>query len=471
MAKTFETAPNAIFDVPLQLLVRALPPGWEEDPRYIEKAVEDVVNIGERCFFLGEHAYGGVGRVEALHNNGKAVSVVLAFEPESLEEVEALRGVVAHAVSGGGDTGRWWTSYEAANSLGISNRAIGRITSSFMILTGNSKTNVGLSIKFEGKGLRVAGYSRKKGHTWEYSAKAVELLQAYQDAYPGIFRVLEGGQDMVRAEEVPGGIDEVKGARKWLAEQGVRDFTPVPVDSAEISPEAVKLIEAFLADPTRPGAGGAGKKALVKGVPREALLMPVDAPHRLNNQKFATGDRVVSVSDSGNVPMGGKGVVIGTSGTEVKVVFDSPFMGGTNLGGLCSAYRGAVVDPSAMLNLSNRQFIMGVGPGQQAQPVHVPPQRSGFAEHARGAPPMRIMARGRGAPPFANGRGAAPQVAPQVALSNGGPPARGAFEQRGRGRGGSYIARGGGFVPRGADTNFVPRGRGRGRARGAAFGA
>lgn len=42
------------------------------------------------------------------------------------------------------------------------------------------KVNIGLDMKFERKGLMVAGYTRKDGRHWEYSDKAIELLQAYK---------------------------------------------------------------------------------------------------------------------------------------------------------------------------------------------------------------------------------------------------------------------------------------------------
>ena len=65
--------------------------------------------------------------------------------------------------------------------VGISGRALGKITSSFMVITSdNQKTNLGLSLKFEAKSLKVIEYSRKQGRNWDYSEKAVELLKEYK---------------------------------------------------------------------------------------------------------------------------------------------------------------------------------------------------------------------------------------------------------------------------------------------------
>lgn len=46
--------------------------------------------------------------------------------------------------------------------------------------TDNSKTNLGLCLKYEAKGLKVMGYTRKGGRSWEYSDKAVDLVREYQ---------------------------------------------------------------------------------------------------------------------------------------------------------------------------------------------------------------------------------------------------------------------------------------------------
>ena len=65
--------------------------------------------------------------------------------------------------------------------VGISGRALGKITSSFMVITSDQqKTNLGLCLKFEAKSKKVIDYSRKEGRNWEYSEKAVELLREYK---------------------------------------------------------------------------------------------------------------------------------------------------------------------------------------------------------------------------------------------------------------------------------------------------
>jgi hypothetical protein len=75
--------------------------------------------------------------------------------------------------------------------VGLSGMAISKITSSFMVLTSDGqKHNLGLSIKFEGKGMKVIDYSRKNGRNWEFSDKAVELLGEYKSKFPEVIKAL-----------------------------------------------------------------------------------------------------------------------------------------------------------------------------------------------------------------------------------------------------------------------------------------
>jgi 5'-3' exoribonuclease 1 len=78
-------------------------------------------------------------------------------------------------------SGNYYPSFKAAELVGISGRALSKITSSFMvIMNDNSKINLGLSLKFEAKALKVIDYSRKDGRHWEFSEKTVELIREYR---------------------------------------------------------------------------------------------------------------------------------------------------------------------------------------------------------------------------------------------------------------------------------------------------
>ena len=68
------------------------------------------------------------------------------------------------------------------------------------------------------------------------------------------------------------------------------------------------------------------------------------------------GDRVVYALEAGAVPLGFHGTVVGVQETVIDVVFDSTFMGGTNLGDRCSDFRGLSLPFWSVINLSYPSF-------------------------------------------------------------------------------------------------------------------
>jgi 5'-3' exoribonuclease 1 len=75
------------------------------------------------------------------------------------------------------------------------------------------------------------------------------------------------------------------------------------------------------------------RKAVVKNIPSQAVLKPSHAAFKLHEQHFALGDRVVMVQDTGGVPLGAKGVVVGLQSKAMEVLWDNSFISGTNLAG------------------------------------------------------------------------------------------------------------------------------------------
>ncbi|TFK36739.1 hypothetical protein BDQ12DRAFT_239185 [Crucibulum laeve] len=392
--------------------------------------------------------------------------------------------------------------------VGISGRALSKIASSFMVITSdNQKTNLGLSLKFEAKALKVVDYSQKEGRHWEFSDKAVELFREYKEKFPDVFRMLDGtGDAMAKAAEVLAGDDpdgRVKEIKSWLKSKGVRDFEPVSLFCDQLTKDTVTEIEALADSFTKSKSSSAIKKAIVKGIPRQAVLKPAHAVYRLQNQHFALGDRVTMVQDSGGVPLSIKGVVIGLNAKTMDVVWDVPFMSGSTLGDRCSQYRGSTVEFNTCLNLSNPQFVTSTnpkapppvrnevpfkprfGPHPAVRPAPGQAAAAGFKPAPHSNQPVHIMTNpnrgGRGG--YANGRGGPPPAAAQTRPEttdqdssapspqpNGGHgpsvPGRG-FPRGGRGGFVPGFQRGrGGFVPGFDRGRGAPRGGFRGRGRG-----
>ena len=138
---------------------------------------------------------------------------------------------------------------------------------------------------------------------------------------------------MTRADEIfPENSDaKVKEVKAWLTSKGVRNFEPVSLFCDQLKKDTVKQIEELADTLTAGKSRDAIKKAIVKGIPRQAVLKPSHAVYRLQNQHFALGDRVTMVQDSGGVPLSIKGVVIGMNAKSMDIVWDVPFMSGTTL--------------------------------------------------------------------------------------------------------------------------------------------
>ncbi|RKO95206.1 hypothetical protein CAUPRSCDRAFT_13070, partial [Caulochytrium protostelioides] len=90
------------------------------------------------------------------------------------------------------DDGSYVPSHVVARQLRISNSVLARITSSFHVRCKklDKSYNIGLCLKYEARGLRVLGYSRKTDAGWEFSNKAVELIATYMEEFPHLFAAL-----------------------------------------------------------------------------------------------------------------------------------------------------------------------------------------------------------------------------------------------------------------------------------------
>ncbi|KAJ3799720.1 exonuclease II [Lentinula aff. detonsa] len=392
---------NKEMEAAVQMTVSAV---GVEDPRYVERPappLSEEFPEGSKIFFLGEHAYGVAAQVSATTDN--SLSVILAFFPSDKSENAQFKAIVQDQSSSSSPSPHYYPAFRAAEMLGLSSRGIARITSSFLIITSdNQKLNIGLNIKFEAKSLKVIDYSRKEGRHWEFSQKAIKLIKEYQEAFPDVFRCVDINVDgMLRAVDVLSGPNpdgRTKEIRAWLKSKGVPDFEPVTLFCDQLSKQTISQIEQ-LADKLNTNRSTDGiKKAIVKGIPRQAVLKPAHAVYRLRGQRFALGDRVIMVQDSGGVPLGVKGVAVGLNAKTMDVVWDIPFMSGTTLGDRCSQYRGLAVEFNSCLNLSDPQFVTSTNTKEQkpSLPVnHAAPFKPKLGPHPMiRSPPGQVPAAG-----------------------------------------------------------------------------
>ncbi|CAO1627148.1 unnamed protein product [Sympodiomycopsis kandeliae] len=356
--KEYEEDADKEIEQAVQLCV---PQVSNEDNRYLERAalpLHKEFPEKTKVFFLGEHAYGSPAAV--VGSSTDMLAIELAFFINQAKENAALHQLVVQRTRE-----QYYPSFVVAKKVGLSGLALSKMTSSMMVdMPEGSRLNVGLNLKFEAKSQKVLGYSRKGTNGWEFSDKAIQLINEYKDKFPEIpQRFMAFPNEDTRSMEQFFGSHSVKERsaqmKQWIKEKGVRDLEAVPLFAEQLGSDAIATIESFtdrLSQVRASTQGGMVKRAIIKGIPRTALLKPNHAVYRLQAQRFELGDRVIAVADSGNIPMSARGVVVGLNTSNVDVVFDVAFLAGTTLGGRCSAHRGATVSFAQVLNLTQPQF-------------------------------------------------------------------------------------------------------------------
>lgn len=500
-----------------------------EDQRFIEKAavpIEEEFPVGTRAFFLGD-LQNGYGRpLEVVGHADSKANVWVSVA--NVKPREFGRQIVMDAAR----QTPYTPSFAVARMLSLNPLVLSKITSAFQVLLEEGRINLGLNLKFEAKKLKVLGYSRRSDNGWEFSQKAIELIQQYMIKFPefiaGIQRNPQGkdydATDFYPQDQAKAKMKEIQ---EWLKSIQSRSFTQVPLEAEQSDSDTVHRIEQAADQAIQNEPPGNVQNRRVNNIPRNGLLKPADAEHRLSHQRFSIGDRIVYIQDSGRVPIATHGTVVGKTRTPrttlLDVVFDVTFMSGTSLEERCSPFRGSTVPVHAVLNITDKQLVVGSHAAENQRPQHMPqpltvngygaptgPNGQGQLVPARAPAALRGsfrgaisgqqngirgggMSRGRGGPGFDGTNGGPPQDLPlrnQSSAQTNGPRARGGqtngIRSRGRGnmRGGyttvertdpteGVIANNPSFRPQ-SHSNVAPpasldsRGRGRGGYRGAA---
>lgn len=382
--KEFADIPGQETDYALQMIVDDV---TNPDERFIEREalpIEQEFPEGSRAFFLGDFNYGRPVHVTG-HEQGK-VNGLLASMKGRDPEFGRERARDAERLC------PYMPSYAIARSLRLNPLVLAKITSSFSVDIEGQRVNLGLNLKFEARKQKVLGYSRRGDSGWEFSPKAVELLQQYMINFPEFIAGIQRNPQNDRykptdfyPEEIA--LVKMKEIRDWLKSMEAKNFERVPLEAEQLDSDIVRLIEQ---DADQIGVTQAQMMVKkLKGVPRSALLRPSDVEQRLGNQTFKLGDRVVYAQDSGKVPIATRGTVVGLTRTSravlLDVVFDVSFMSGTTLGDRCSPFRGQTVLASSVLNISYRQLTASTrAASNQQQQTQPTPLTSGGAPRLGG---------------------------------------------------------------------------------------
>ncbi|KAJ1905905.1 exonuclease II Exo2, partial [Coemansia sp. IMI 209127] len=174
---------------------------------------------------------------------------------------------------------------------------------------------------------------------------------------------------------------EVKRVKQWLKTNVSHDdMIQLPIESELLSKGQIDAIAAMEATKKHSRVN----KVVVRDVHREAALLPAHAPYLLQSQSLMVGHRIAYIADrSGSVPFGAKGYIVGIHARKndsnrpaksannqhiaavhqeglssdkismVEILLDKPFIDGTSLDGRCAPYRGALVRPHQVLDLTS----------------------------------------------------------------------------------------------------------------------
>ncbi len=352
-----------------------------EDERFIEKAalpIEEEFPQGTRAFFLGDYAYGRPLEITG-HIDGKTELVVSV--PKT-KEPEFSRAIIRRAEAANPYT----PSFAIAKQLGVHPLVLSKITSSFQVLTSAGlKLNLGLNLKFEGRKLKVLGYSRKSNTGWEFSNLAVALIANYMVTFPDFFAAVQKHaqkSDVYDTDLWPDSSvasQRLKELSAWLKKQETSKFEKVTLDAEQLDSDIVTALAKVGEEIFRASQDSDIRK--MRGVPRTALLKPSDAEMVLGSQTFKLGDRVTFVAAAGKVPIATRGTVVGISRTPtallLDVVWDTSFMSGTTLGERAPMFRGQTVPALTVLNTTTRQVLSASSKSQQRRAAAAPNKTTG----------------------------------------------------------------------------------------------
>ena len=141
-------------------------------------------------------------------------------------------------------------SYVIAKEVGLTSLALAKITSTMFVFSQKDETryNLGLCLKFESKGKKVLGYSKKGTKGWEFSSKARDLIKNYVWRFPEFFQNLNRNlkNDIYEVSDLftlGDGHEQLEEMKKWLKEADVKSFEAVPLNSESLSKNVILNIE------------------------------------------------------------------------------------------------------------------------------------------------------------------------------------------------------------------------------------
>jgi len=190
----------------------------QEDPRFVAQqplSLEKKYPVGHSVIFLAKKGYGSVGTIGKHPADAAAKKLNVKLADYHDEDPAFLAQLSEREVSE-----QYTAIFSVSKNLGISHAVLNRLTASFYVKDpSHERVNVGLNFKFSKQNQKVLGYSRRRAPekeqtegVWELSRKAIDLIQAYQRAFPDFFQALE---DLPFEEKTPGFLEVASSAAEF----------------------------------------------------------------------------------------------------------------------------------------------------------------------------------------------------------------------------------------------------------------
>jgi Xrn1 helical domain/Xrn1 SH3-like domain len=305
-------------------------------------------SVGERVLVVGRNTFCGCrAYVEKCNDDGKYL-VSLSVRAQYAREPAFGYRVVAQARA----SERWVSTGKAASIVGLAVPVLLTITGSVRVRVPNSpkeEIDIGLGIRYSGRGLFVPGYARIDEHgSFLLSQKTTDLVSSYRQNFPELFRSLTSrsmeNQDSKRtqrgagrafeASDLFGSLSDPKNAliaaASWVATSELATL-PLVAEGALVLPKyaimelekEASLATDLQADAMKFGEGERRRAQVV--LPRwlccngressevYASMMAQGAAETLADKSVQVrlGDRVVNRLAVGPVPFGLRGTVVG----------------------------------------------------------------------------------------------------------------------------------------------------------------
>ncbi|KAJ1917159.1 exonuclease II Exo2 [Mycoemilia scoparia] len=331
---------------------------WGQDPRYQELCQEPLASrhpLGSEVIYLGKGQNYGKAAVISGYSEGTGLNIDIQPAPSELPHEDVKRFIEQ-------EDEVYYSMEDVAEKCGLELEIVKRLVGSVDVKTKKgSRIDLGLNLVPSPRGKKAFGYSRLNEGAWCFTAAAIDLVKEYSTKFPRIVPKLANLKlnglnysDKIFESEV-----EAESINSWLKNKSDELFQ-VDINFEGLNSASIRDIIYNIDDDSQKTVGPIN----VSNVEESRVLRIKDAQYQLNSQHFSIGDRVVNIMNGGcSVQFGVTGFVSGAiinfktkDVTMVEVVFDEPFIAGSNLNNRCPDFRGICLQPWMLLNITNKQY-------------------------------------------------------------------------------------------------------------------